>query len=143
VIYIIILKNEVLSEYIFLFKKYLLYLQYKLSVMEKEVKSNVEEVGRLMEHSEEKKLKQLFRLYFEGCELAGMPAKEHCSVITFGITNLGFKKFKDRIKMTITLERPGLLIGKAGKTIDGLTAYLTRLSDFPVKIEIKESKLWN
>lgn len=59
-----------------------------------------------------------------------------------GITNVVVKNKKSRIFITITLERPGILIGKAGRTIDGLENYLVRIFEKPVKISIKESKLW-
>ena len=41
-----------------------------------------------------------------------------------------------------TLERPGLLIGRYGKTIDALKKRLSDLKNFPVEIFIIESKLW-
>jgi ribosomal protein S3 len=46
------------------------------------------------------------------------------------------------VKVTITLGRPGLLIGKAGKTIDALVLYLEKILEKNVVISIKESKLW-
>ena len=58
------------------------------------------------------------------------------------ITNVVVKNKKCCIFITITLERPGILIGKAGRTIDGLEKYLERIFEKPVKISIKESKLW-
>ena len=64
-----------------------------------------------------------------------------------GITNIEFE-FGDKSKdifdyeITVTLERPGLLIGKGGRTIDELTEILTEQLKGRVKIYINESSLW-
>jgi len=100
-------------------------------------------VGELLDHATEKKIKTLFKLYFEGCDNSGYDAHEYIPIIKFGVTDLKFTKFPDKIEMMITLERPGLLIGKAGRTIDGVAAYLTRLLDIKVDIRIRESNIWN
>ena len=44
--------------------------------------------------------------------------------------------------LTITLERPGLLIGKAGRDIDALRDRLTSGLGHPIKIHIVEDKQW-
>lgn len=59
-----------------------------------------------------------------------------------GITDIKTKINKKRITIIITLERPGLLIGKGGETIDSLQNYLNRILNRDVKFLIKESKLW-
>ena len=64
------------------------------------------------------------------------------SVSQLGITDIIIKIEDKVITIDITLERPGLLIGKAGRTIDGLTAYLERLHEKKIKIKIHESVLW-
>jgi ribosomal protein S3 len=61
---------------------------------------------------------------------------------SLGITDMKFRKFKSKILLTITLERPGLLIGRYGKTIDALKKRLSDLKNFPVEIFIIESRLW-
>lgn len=58
------------------------------------------------------------------------------------ITDIQSKFKSNEIIITITLGRPGLLIGKGGKDIDKLTKYLTRRFDKEVQIKIIESKLW-
>lgn len=58
------------------------------------------------------------------------------------ITDVKSKFISKKIIITITLCRPGLLIGKQGKDIDKLTAYLSRRFDKEVQIKILESKLW-
>jgi len=47
-------------------------------------------------------------------------------------------KTKNDITITITLGRPGLLIGKSGKTIDEITNELSNWLEKPVKIKINE-----
>ena len=59
------------------------------------------------------------------------------------ITDIKVKKKKFFLEITITLVRPGLLIGKGGRTIDGLKKYLEKLLDVFVEIKVKESKLWH
>jgi ribosomal protein S3 len=59
-----------------------------------------------------------------------------------GITDIKVKDNKSNIIITITLLRPGLLIGKAGCEIDNLTKKLTEWMNKPVTIKIIESRLW-
>lgn len=47
-----------------------------------------------------------------------------------------------KIKLIITTHRPGILIGRSGKFIDGLKEWIDIELDHSVEIEIKESKLW-
>lgn len=56
---------------------------------------------------------------------------------------IGTNETNDKIEVIITLERPGLIIGKAGSTIDALTAHLKTELKKDVKINVKESELWN
>ena len=56
------------------------------------------------------------------------------------ITDVNAKKKMNKIIVTITLGRPGLLIGKGGKTIDDLNGYLADRFKKEVKIKIIESK---
>lgn len=71
--------------------------------------------------------------------------KSHLS--SLGITNIEVE-FGDKSKdifdyeVTITLERPGLLIGKGGRTINELTKTLSEELEGEVKIYIHESSLW-
>jgi ribosomal protein S3 len=58
------------------------------------------------------------------------------------ITAVDVKIKRHKITVTVTLGRPGLLIGKAGRTIDALKAYLEKIAEREVEIKIKESKLW-
>lgn len=93
------------------------------------------------EEGKKRELKNAFRLYFEGIESMKIEPIEPMSVFKLGITDIQFEFKPEVIEMTITLERPGLLIGKGGRTIDGVTEFLSK-KDTPVKIKIIESKLW-
>jgi ribosomal protein S3 len=62
----------------------------------------------------------------------------HALLITDVSLRLGDKEHT----LTITLERPGLLIGKAGRHIDALRDRLTSGLGHPIKIEIIEDKKW-
>ena len=61
---------------------------------------------------------------------------------TLEITDVVVKNKLTHVKVTVTLGRPGLLIGKMGRTIDALTLYLEKILEKKVEISIKESKLW-
>lgn len=85
--------------------------------------------------------KSIFKTYFDGCYGVD-PIAKTITTLNLGITNIEFKFNKDLLVMTITLLRPGLLIGRHGETIDKLSEYLSN-GKKPVKIHIIESKLWN
>lgn len=88
-----------------------------------------------------RKLKSLFRTFFEGCYDVEPLYEYGFPISSLEITDLGFE-FKDGLtEMTVTLGRPGLLIGKAGRTINELEKVLSE-PDQKVKILIVESKLW-
>lgn len=93
---------------------------------------------------EEAHYKSMIRVFFNGVKDENgstyIPSKGCCNLDTLGITNLHFKNLKGKIILTITLERPGLLIGKSGSIIRKLVEYLS--IDKPVEIKIIESKLW-
>lgn len=93
------------------------------------------------------KFKSCFRIFFEGIyyEYTEPIYENYIRIINFGVTNLDFDFPKNKMIITITLERPGILIGKGGRTIDSLKEYLNNIfkDKFDeVKIDIKESKLW-
>ena len=89
-----------------------------------------------------RKLKSLFRTFFEGCyETEPLYGENGFPVSKMEITDLGFV-FKDGVtEMTVTLGRPGLLIGKGGRTLFALEECLSDV-DQKVKILIIESTLW-
>jgi len=66
-----------------------------------------------------KTLKSLFLTYFDGCY--GVDAEPNTSnTYAMGVCKLVYRKDE----LVVYLRRPGLLIGKGGKTIDALTKHL-------------------
>jgi len=127
-----------------------------------EIEKDIEKLTRHMIRKQEKgkkyeglesgykSLKNTFRLFFEGWDDAmdnfgsglGMDPVVDIPISKLGITDIQFNETEEHTSMTITLERPGLLIGRAGQTIDAVTAYLSENHDRPVKVLIIESRLW-
>lgn len=64
-------------------------------------------------------------------------------LLNLGITDFKFREYEDCFLIIITLIRPGLLIGKGGRTIEELQKALTTIYNKNVKIKIIESNLWN
>ena len=61
----------------------------------------------------------------------------------FNITNVEVKKNGEQIKVIITSETPGLLIGKGGREISGIVRDLNKnLQTNNTSVDIKQSKLW-
>lgn len=84
--------------------------------------------------------KMIFRIHFEGYDQIDIPT-EYIPISKFGITDLKFKFDKNNfLTVEIVLLRPGILIGKGGRTINTLSNYLSK---HDMKITITESKLWN
>ena len=88
----------------------------------------------------QRELKTSFRIFFEGYDETDIPVIP-VQICRFEITNITFEKVNGIIEMSITLVKPGLLIGKAGSTIDALKSYLST-DKRPVKVNIIESDLW-
>lgn len=64
------------------------------------------------------------------------------SIQSLGVTKIIAKETKKEVKITVRLCRPGLLIGKGGRTIDMVTTRLTEYFGKPVTIHIEEDQLW-
>jgi ribosomal protein S3 len=97
--------------------------------------------GKPLKPRDESKYKCWLRNFFESTEYS--TANVPMSISTLGITHLKFRQMKSgTVEITITLVRPGLIIGKAGKTIDSLTEYLS-VGEVPVHINVVESRLWH
>jgi len=93
------------------------------------------------------RIKSHFQLYWNGGY--GVQAHTKFNLSALEITNLqfGFPK-DDQVSLMVTLGRPGLLIGKGGRTIKAMEDYLSNIHEsethkYNVKILITESKLWN
>ena len=80
-----------------------------------------------------KKVKNMFLIYFDGCY--DIEAVENTSnTFAMGVCKLEYKNKEN--ELTVHLRRPGLLIGKGGRTIDALAKQLE------CKIGIVEVNLW-
>ena len=64
----------------------------------------------------------------------------HLETIT---TNIQAFEHKDKYVLLITTHRPGMYIGRGGKTIDGISKNLNSRFGRKVEIDLKESKLWH
>ncbi|MFW6243354.1 MAG: KH domain-containing protein [bacterium] len=94
------------------------------------------------------KFKSCFRIFFEGCNYDYIEQiyDNYVPIRNFEITNFKFYFEENKMFVTITLERPGLLIGKGGHTIDSLKNYINDVfkDKFKkVELNIQESKLWS
>jgi len=69
----------------------------------------------------EKAIKMMFMIYFDGVYDIE-PNPNVCSTYEMGVCKLDYNEPDNTL--TVHLRRPGLLIGKAGETIDALTKYL-------------------
>lgn len=71
-----------------------------------------------------KKAKEIyteFMLFFDGCYMID-PAIDNLSTYIMGVTKIKYDEKTD--SLTVNLRRPGLIIGKGGKTIDRLKEHL-------------------
>lgn len=89
-------------------------------------------------------IKNLFRTYFEGFYYDGSFIQEPIDPIlikNFEITDFTIDFLENETVINITLVRPGLLIGKGGKTIDGVRDYIRKFYA-STRIHLIESNLW-
>lgn len=78
-----------------------------------------------------------FKLFFEGSMGCGFGSPDYAPVIPVFLANCKIRMFKYKNNtFHIYCERPGLIIGKGGETIDKLSAYLG------VKIRLYECSLY-
>ena len=66
-------------------------------------------------------LKRSFEVYFDGC-YGFEPQPDVPNTYAMGVCKLEYEEQSDTL--AVHLRRPGLLIGKAGKTINALTEHL-------------------
>lgn len=96
-----------------------------------------------------------FRIYFEGFYMEGYvdlaPADSNpCPVSDLEITSFKLEQTETEDILTISTCRPGILIGKGGRRIDALKAYLqeavtNRGKEFEktLRIVLIEDRMWN
>jgi ribosomal protein S3 len=84
-----------------------------------------------------RKVANIIKEYFE-CDLGDRSV----SVSVLGLTRVSVKEKRTIVHITIELYRPGLFIGKAGKTFDEIQNKISNHFDKKVKIHIIESNLF-
>jgi hypothetical protein len=75
-----------------------------------------------MEIKKANRIKSLFETYFDGCYDVQPQHRGNSSTFSMGVCKLDFDIKTNTL--TVHLRRPGLLIGKAGETIDNLKKWL-------------------
>lgn len=104
-----------------------------------------------IEKGRAQRLKWALKSYFDGVSAMGdtlMDRVETSDLTTekLHITNLEVygRAGTDDVVLKITLERPGILIGRAGSRIDAVGEYIRKQCDEPhLVIRIEESNIWN
>lgn len=86
------------------------------------------------EESQNKAIRRYMSYFFE--------YEANIYILNFGITKVESKELKNEIVVTVTLERPGVFIGKGGSVIDKLSAGLSEELGKKVRIDLEESQLW-
>ena len=81
-----------------------------------------------------KEIKSTMTTFFDG--------DHEAHILSLGVTGINLQFKDDKILVDITLERPGLLIGKSGSSIKKLIEILSKALKKEVKVNIIESKLW-
>ena len=117
-------------------------MKTRLKKIKKAIKWLFSEKGKRLSKKEEFRYKCLIRTYFEGDRYSLPVSSNAVSVITLGVTEFKFRRFKDHDVIIITLERPGLLVGRGGRVIDSLTEHLEKLYERKIIIKLFESKVW-
>ena len=75
-----------------------------------------------MERDKSDTIKSLFETYFDGCYAVEPQHEDNPSTFSMGVCKLEFNN-KSNV-LTVYLRRPGLLIGRAGRTINELKKWL-------------------
>jgi hypothetical protein len=84
------------------------------------------------------RFKHYLRFHFEGFD--EYKPTEPILIKNFEITDFQYKFEGNFLTVTVYLVRPGIFIGKGGRTIKALNEYL---SNIDCKVDIRESKLWS
>ena len=75
-----------------------------------------------MKREKSDSIKSLFETYFDGCYDVEPQELGAPSTFSMGVCKLDYNKKENTL--TVHLRRPGLLIGKAGRTINNLKKWL-------------------
>ena len=83
------------------------------------------------------------RIKFAFEEFFSVTGQGECELFYLGITKLDIIIKKKLIIVRVTLQRPGMFIGRRGQQIDLFNQYLNRIARKNVILSIDESTLWN
>jgi len=81
----------------------------------------IEQLNIMIESEESKSIKSLFVTYFDGC-YGTEPVPDTLTTYRMGVCKLEYKDTEN--ELVVHLRRPGLLIGKGGRTRNALIKYL-------------------
>jgi hypothetical protein len=91
------------------------------------------------------KIRKFIRGFFNS-DLNNIPKRPKVTdYITLGVTDLVVVKEKDRIKIILIVERPGLVIGKAGLVYESFKKELSEelgIKESNIELDIRESRMW-
>tara|TARA_R110000822_G_scaffold139699_1_gene277268 strand:+ start:148 stop:411 length:264 start_codon:yes stop_codon:yes gene_type:complete len=75
-----------------------------------------------MKREKSEQIKSLFETYFDGCYDVEPQVADNPSTYSMGVCKLDYDEKEN--ELTVHLRRPGLLIGRAGRTINKLKEWL-------------------
>jgi predicted RNA-binding protein YlqC (UPF0109 family) len=103
-------------------------------------------ISKFFKDKNDFKVKYTIQSYFDGFSVFGLidspPVIKDLNTRDMGIHKVTVKTKSDRINITICLDRPGLIIGKKGSTIEALKKHLEGIFNKKIHISIKEFNVW-
>jgi ribosomal protein S3 len=104
-------------------------------------------LSALIKDKNDSKVKHTIKTYFDGFYIENLidmaPAVKGPTTKDLQIHKIKVKTLTNKITIEISLERPGLLIGKKGYTIDELKTHLEKIFETKIFIHIKEINPFN
>ncbi len=122
---------------------FILFLLIDLSIMpipeiKKQKEDSLENIDIKMVKN---RLKYAFQSFFNSHEIN--LDYDRPALSQLGVTNFEIELKHNKVKVTVTLFKPSLLIGVQGKQFYELREYLSRMAHRNVRIEIKEPTFFN
>ena len=110
------------------------------------IKSIKRKLSKFFKDKNDFKVKHIIQSFFDGFYVYDIidapPVIKDLTTRDMGIHKVTVKTKSDRINITICLDRPGLLIGKKGSTIEALKKHLEKVLEKEIHIHIKEFNVW-
>ena len=91
---------------------------------------------------EDYKIRNFFRNLdaLNGSKKYGKDSAERATFSSEGISDIEIERASDRVRVIVHTSKPGIIIGKGGKTIELIKAEAAKLTDKKLFIDIKEIK---